>query len=55
MWILIIWAIGGYNGTSPAITTQEFNSEASCRSALVVLKEVSNGELRLRGVCTPKD
>ncbi len=55
MWILILWATGGYNGTSPAITTQEFNSVASCRAALVELKEVSNGELHLRGICTPKD
>lgn len=54
MWVLIIWAVGGYNGTSPAITTQEFNSEVSCRAALVELKEVSNGELRLRGLCAKK-
>lgn len=55
MWILIIWMLGGYNGDSPSITTQEFNSESSCRAAFVQVKKVNSGEAFLRGVCTPKD
>lgn len=55
MWVLIIWMFGGYNGSSPAIVTQEFNSESACRSAFAEVKKVNDGEAHLRGVCTPKD
>lgn len=53
-WILIIWLGGGYNGDSPALSSVEFNSENSCRSAFVQIKKVNAGEVNLRGICTIK-
>ena len=55
MWILIIWMLGGYNWNSPSISTQEFNSESACRAAFAEVKKVNDGEILLRGTCTPKD
>ena len=55
MWVLIIWMLGGYNGNSPSIATQEFNSESACRAAFAEVKKVNDGEAYLRGACTPKD
>lgn len=55
MWVLIIWMLGGYNGSTPSIAAQEFNSESACRAAFAEVKKVNNGQTYLRGACTPKD
>ncbi|HID9039373.1 TPA: hypothetical protein ACXE6B_004368 [Klebsiella variicola] len=61
MWILFVWLAGTYSvsmsdAVQPTLTSmnQEFNTESACRAAFVKIKEVNNGELMLRGVCTPK-
>lgn len=56
MWVLIIWMFGSYSPSDakPTITVQEFTTESACRSAFAKIKELNDGELALRGVCTPK-
>ncbi|MGI1249269.1 hypothetical protein ACIAIL_25815 [Raoultella ornithinolytica] len=61
MWVLFVWLGGTYSvslsdAVQPTLTSmnQEFNSEGACRAAFVKIKEVNNGELMLRGACTPK-
>lgn len=61
-WVLIVWMYFPYkisiaaNDHQPAmsIQTQEFTSEQSCKNAFQSIKEVNDGEISLRGVCTPK-
>ncbi|HHR4769162.1 TPA: hypothetical protein ACS55J_000718 [Salmonella enterica] len=61
-WVLIIWMYFPYNvlfassDQQPAmsIQVQEFTSEQACKKAFLSIKEVNNGEINLRGVCTPK-
>ncbi|MDG0556563.1 hypothetical protein MXV37_14275 [Klebsiella quasipneumoniae] len=61
MWILFVWigstySLGLSDASQPTLTSmnQEFSSESACRDAFKKIKEINNGELRLRGVCTPK-
>lgn len=37
-WILVVIMYGGYYTTTPAITTQEFNSKETCMTAAAFLK-----------------
>lgn len=62
MWILIFWLSSPFRVTlsdaaqpTLQLQVQEFNSEQSCRDALVAVKKLNSGKLTLRGVCTPKD
>ncbi len=55
MWVLFIWMLGGYNGNSPSLATQEFTSESACKKAFAEVKKVNEGEAYLRGACAPKD
>ncbi|HAV9487515.1 TPA: hypothetical protein JLG49_003332 [Escherichia coli] len=61
MWILIFWMLSPYSAgmvgeEQPAlqVESQTFNSEKACRNAFTAIKKLNNGELVLRGVCTPK-
>ena len=40
-WILVIMMSGGYYGSSPAVSTQEFNSKDSCMTAASFLRKQS--------------
>nr|WP_038163727.1 hypothetical protein [Trabulsiella guamensis] len=61
MWILIFWMSQPYSialsdASQPTlqVETQEFHSEKACLDALAAVKKLNNGNLVLRGVCTPK-
>lgn len=62
MWILFVWlggtfSVGLSDSVQPTLTSmnQEFGSEKACRTAFAKIKDLNNGELMLRGVCTPKE
>ena len=51
-WVLIFWLFHGHYDSFGAPTTKvEFSSEAACKQAFQDIKNVNDGELRLRGVC----
>lgn len=54
-WILIIALTGGYFGTTPAVTTAEFTSEARCMAAAAALLErASLGRAHIGVACVLK-
>lgn len=56
MWILIIWMFGAHSGNdNPNLAVQEFSSQQACKNAFAEVKRLNDGEVGLRGVCTPKD
>ncbi|MGK0735909.1 hypothetical protein ACSFCX_10220 [Yokenella regensburgei] len=62
MWVLIFWMAvpysAGFTDTQQpalAIHTQEFVTEKACKGAFSAIKKLNDGDLKLRGVCTPKE
>jgi hypothetical protein len=62
MWVLIFWMSSPFSITlsdakqpTLQVQSQEFNSERACKDAFASIKKVNDGDLTLRGVCTPKD
>lgn len=53
-WVLIIALYGGYNGTSPALTSHEFSSRDRCMQAAEFIHESNFSTSRLRTVCVKK-
>lgn len=53
VWLLLMWTAG----QNPALTTQEFNSQASCEAAVaqvVAAQQVAEDYRRFRMICTEK-
>lgn len=62
MWVLIFWMSSPYavtlsDASQPTlqVKAEEFNSQKACKDAFAAIKKLNDGELVLRGVCTPKD
>lgn len=62
MWVLIFWMLSPHSVTLSGVSqpvlqvkVQEFSNEHACKDAFAAVKKLNNGELVLRGVCTPKD
>jgi hypothetical protein len=62
MWVLIFWMLSphslsviGESQPTLQVETQEFNSERACKDAFAAIKKLNDGDLKLRGVCVPKD
>lgn len=62
MWVLIFWMLSphsfgliGESQPTLQVQTQEFNSELACKDAFANIKKLNDGDLKLRGVCVPKD
>ncbi|ECD9444665.1 hypothetical protein FNH85_23870 [Salmonella enterica subsp. salamae] len=62
MWILIFWMSSPFSITlsdaaqpTLKVKTQEFNNERACKDAFTAIKKLNDGDLKLRGVCAPKD
>ncbi|HBC9049680.1 TPA: hypothetical protein KE775_004406 [Escherichia coli] len=62
MWILIFWMSSPFSITlsdaaqpTLQVQTQEFTKEQSCKDAFAAIKKLNDGDLKLRGICIPKD
>ena len=62
MWVLIFWMSSPYAGmlgdaSQPTlqVKAQEFSNERACKDAFAAIKKLNDGNLVLRGICTPKD
>lgn len=62
MWVLIFWMSSPYAVTlsdarqpTLQVKVQEFSNERACKDAFAAVKKLNDGELVLRGICTPKD
>lgn len=61
MWILFLWMVQPYSialsdASQPtlSIISQEFESEEKCKKAFASIKDLNEGRLTLRGICTQK-
>lgn len=62
MWVLIFWMSSPFSITlsdaaqpTLQVETQEFSNELACKDAFASIKKLNDGDLKLRGVCVPKD
>ncbi|MET6763338.1 hypothetical protein ABNU44_14060 [Serratia marcescens] len=53
-WILIVIAMGGYNGTSPAVGFQEFNSQGACVMAANEVGRLAEIKYYFKTACVQK-
>lgn len=49
-WLLVVFAVGGFGATSPAVTMHEFKTEADCVKAAKAVLRIGSGNTEV--TCT---